>query len=88
MTYFREAALAQLHDVTLVNRSTSEDPVRRAKAPIRAIEVVRMPLLDLIYAWRLCTLFKYSYDTPMLTAILYPFSLAFEWHVLAQWAAP
>ena len=48
VTYSHAAALAQLHDVTLVARSSVEDALRRAKAPFRAIEVVRMPLLDRI----------------------------------------
>src|SRR5512132_2725385 len=45
VTYSHAAALAQLHDVALVIGSPTEDPVRRAKAPFRAIEVVRMPFL-------------------------------------------
>ncbi len=45
------AALAKLHDVTLVVGSPVEDQVRRAKAPFRTIEVVRMPLLERIYDW-------------------------------------
>jgi glycosyltransferase involved in cell wall biosynthesis len=79
VTYSHAAALAQLHDVTLVIGSPSEAPVRRANAPFRTIEVVRMPLLERIYAWSLRRLFKYNFDTQMLTAFLYPFSLAFEW---------
>src|SRR5437763_2571592 len=80
VTYSHAAALAQLHDVALVIGSPSEDPVRRAKAPFRTIEVVRMPLLERIYAWSLRRIFKYNYDTQILTAFVYPFSLAFEWH--------
>src|SRR5438128_5544013 len=80
VTYSHAAALAQLHDVALVIGSPSEDPVRRAKAPFRTIEVVRMPLLERIYAWSLRRIFKYNYDTQILTAFGYPFSLAFEWH--------
>src|SRR5438309_3169702 len=79
VTYCHAAALAQLHDVALVVGSPSEDPVRRAKAPFRSIEVVRMPLLERIYAWSLRRIFKYNYDTQVLTAFGYPFSLAFEW---------
>ena len=51
VTYSHAAALAQLHDVAFVVRSSVEDPVRRAKAPFRAIEVIRMPWLERIYAW-------------------------------------
>ena len=74
VTYSHAAALAQLHDVTLVVRSPSEEPVRRAKAPFRAIEVVRMPLLDRIYAWSLRRIFKYNFNNQALTAFRYPFS--------------
>jgi glycosyltransferase involved in cell wall biosynthesis len=79
VTYSHAAALAEIHDVTLAVRSPVEDAVRRAKAPFRAIEVVRMPLLERIYSWILRRVFQYNYDTQMFTAFLYPFSLAFEW---------
>jgi hypothetical protein len=36
VTYSHAAALAQLHDVTLVIGAPTEDPVRRANAPFRA----------------------------------------------------
>jgi glycosyltransferase involved in cell wall biosynthesis len=84
VTYSHAAALAQLHDVALVLGSPSEDPVRRAKAPFRAIEVVRTPWLDRIFAWSLRRIFKYNYDTQVLTAFCYPFSLAFEWRAWRQ----
>src|ERR1017187_1237448 len=80
VTYSHAAALARLHDVTLVARSRVEDALRRAKAPFRAIEVVRMPMLDRIFAWGLSRIFKYNYDTQLLTAFQYPFSVVFEWH--------
>ena len=79
VTYSHAAALAQLHDVTLVARAPVEDAVRRAKAPFHAIEVVRMPLLERIYAWCFRRIFKNNYDSPAWTAFKYPFYLAFEW---------
>src|SRR5438552_1003079 len=84
VSYCHAAALAKLHDVALVIGSPTEDPVHRAKAPFRSIEVVRMPLLERIYAWSLRRIFKYNYDTQVLTAFGYPFSLAFEWHAWRQ----
>ena len=84
VTYSHAAALAQLHDVALVIRSPSEENVRRAKAPFRTIEVVRMPLLERIYAWCLRRIFKYNFDTQVLTAFGYPFALAFEWFAWRQ----
>jgi len=84
VTYSHAAALAQLHDVTLVIGSPSEDPVRRAKAPFRTIEVVRMPLLERIYSWSVRRIFKLNFYTQVLTAFGYPFSLAFEWYAWRQ----
>lgn len=82
--YSHAAALAQLHDVTLVARLPVEASLRRANAPFRAIEVVQMPLLERVYAWSLRRVFKYNFDTQVLTAFLYPFSVAFEWHAWRQ----
>src|SRR5437899_1733744 len=84
VSYCHAAALAQLHDVALVVRSPVEDRVRRAKAPFRAIEVVRMPLLERIYAWSFRTIFMSNWDSQWVTAFSYPFSLAFEWHAWRQ----
>src|ERR1700731_4564058 len=84
VTYSHAAALAQLHDVTLVVGSPVEDNVRRAKAPFRTIEVVRMPMLERIYAWSLRWIFRYNFTSQALTAFGYPFSLAFEWRAWRQ----
>jgi glycosyltransferase involved in cell wall biosynthesis len=84
VTYCHAAALAQLHDVTLVVKSSVEDPVRRAKAPFRSIEVVAMPWLERIYAWSLRWIFKYNFTSQALTAFGYPFSLLFEWRAWRQ----
>jgi glycosyltransferase involved in cell wall biosynthesis len=79
VTYCHAAALAELHDVTLVARSPVEDALRRAGAPFRSIEVVRMPWLERIYAWSLRRIFRHNYTSQVLTAFGYPFHLAFEW---------
>ena len=84
VTYSHAAALAQLHDVTLVVRSPVEDSVRRAKAPFRTIEVVRMPWLERTYAWSFRRIFKSNYDSQAVTALGYPFSVAFEWRAWRQ----
>jgi glycosyltransferase involved in cell wall biosynthesis len=84
VTYSHAAALAQLHDVTLVARSSVLDALRRAKAPFRAIEVIRTPLLDRIFAWSFRWIFKCNYDSQALTAFKYPFALAFEWRAWRQ----
>ncbi len=84
VTYSHAAALAQLHDVSLAVRSTVEDNVLRAKAPFRSIEVVRMPLLERIYAWCFRNIFKSNFASQAVTAFGYPFALAFEWHAWRQ----
>lgn len=80
VTYCHAAALAQIHEVTLVARAPVEDALRRANAEFRAIEVIRMPMLERFYAWSLRKIFKYNYDSQVLTAFAYPFSVAFEWY--------
>jgi len=84
VTYSHAAALAQLHDVSLVVRSPNEDAVRRAKAPFRSIEVVRMPRLERIYDWGFRRIFKSNFASQAVTAFGYPFALAFEWHAWRQ----
>jgi glycosyltransferase involved in cell wall biosynthesis len=84
VTYSHAAALAELHDVTLAVRSTVEDPVRRAKAQFRTIEVVRMPWLERIYAWCFRRIFKSNFASQAVTAFGYPFALAFEWRAWRQ----
>jgi len=84
VTYSHAAALAQLHDVSLVVGSRVEEPVRRAKAPFHTIEVVRTPWFDRINDWSLRRIFRYNYASQALTAFGYPFSLAFEWSAWRQ----
>ena len=84
VTYYHAAALAQLHDVTLVARATGEDTLRRAKAPFRAIEAIKTPRLDRIFEWGFRRIFKSNYDSQALTAFKYPFSIAFEWFAWRQ----
>lgn len=84
VTFSHAAALAQRHEVTLVVRSAVEDPVRRAKAPFRIIEVIRQPWLERFYAWSLRRIFKYNFNNQALTAFGYPFHLAFEWRAWRQ----
>lgn len=79
VTYSHAAALAELHDVTLVIRDAVEAHLRRARAPFRAIEVVRTKLLDRIFNWSFRRIFRSNYSSQAVTAFRYPFYLAFEW---------
>lgn len=84
VTYSHAAALAQLHDVTLVAGEPVEAPLRRSNAPFRAIEIVRTPLLDRIFSWMFRKILRSNYDSQLRTALSYPFSLAFEWKAWRQ----
>jgi glycosyltransferase involved in cell wall biosynthesis len=84
VTYSHAAAHARLHDVTFVIGSDTEEKVRRANAPFRAIEVVRMPWLEAFHEWCMRRVFKYNFDTQTRTAFNYPFALAFEWRTWRQ----
>jgi len=79
VAYCHAAALAELHDVTLVIKTSVEEHVRRANGPFRSIEVIRMPRLERIQAWGFRHIFKSNFDSQALTAFGYPFFLTFEW---------
>jgi glycosyltransferase involved in cell wall biosynthesis len=82
--YSHAAALAEIHDVTLVIGSPVEDHVRSAKANFRRIEVVRMDKLERMRLWAFRRIFKSNYDSQALTAFAYPFVVAFEWFAWRQ----
>lgn len=84
VAYCHAAALAQLHDVTIVARESVEDALRRAKAPFRGIEVVRTQRLDNTFAWCFRRIFRSNYDSQLVTAFRYPFAIAFEWQAWRQ----
>src|SRR5215831_11555484 len=84
VSYRHAAALAKLHDVTLVVRGPVEASVRRDNAPFRSIEVVRMPSFDRIHAWGFQKILKSNFDSQAVTAFGYPFSIAFEWYAWRQ----
>jgi glycosyltransferase involved in cell wall biosynthesis len=84
VTFSHAAALAQIQDVTLVARARVENALRRAKAPFRAIEVVRMPRLERLSDWAFRHIVRGNWDSQVLTAVGYPFSLAFEWYAWRQ----
>ena len=88
VSFYHAAALAKLHDVTMVAHSSVEAPLRRSKAPFRSIEVVKTPLLDRIFNWGLRRIFKYNYDSQSLTAFRWPFAVVFEWRAWRQLRQP
>lgn len=80
VTYSHAAALAKLHDVSLVIGTPKEQSVRREGGPFRTIEVVRMPAVERMDAWIFKTILRSNFDTQALTLLGYPSSLAFEWY--------
>jgi glycosyltransferase involved in cell wall biosynthesis len=84
VTYSHAAALAKLHDVSLVIRAPVEERVRSAQAEFRSIEVVQMPTLERIWAWTFRTILRNNYDSQVLTALNYPLSIAFESYAWRQ----
>jgi glycosyltransferase involved in cell wall biosynthesis len=84
VAYCHAEALAKLHDVTLVVGAPVESNVRRANGPFHSIEVIRMPILERIYAWSFRRIFKSNFTSQALTAFGYPFALAFEWYAWRQ----
>ena len=84
VTYCHAAALARLNDVTLVIETPVEQAVRSVPSEFRSIEVVRMPNLERLWEWGLRRIFRYNYDSQVLTAFRIPFSIAFEWYAWRQ----
>ena len=84
VTYSHAAALAKLHNVSLVVGAPTENNVRRAQAPFHSIEVVRMPWLERLQDWGFRNIFKSNFDSQAVTAFAYPFSIAVEWYAWRQ----
>jgi glycosyltransferase involved in cell wall biosynthesis len=82
VTYSHAAALARLHDVTLVAGAHVEDDLRRANAPFLAIEVVRIPAV--LQRIKDAALRRVRPDSQMKTALGYPLALVFEWMAWRQ----
>src|SRR5687767_4742022 len=77
--YSHAAALARLHEVTLVVRADYKEAVSRARASFASVEAISIPWLDRFYSWCIRRIFGYDYGSHVLTAFNYPFCLAFEW---------
>jgi glycosyltransferase involved in cell wall biosynthesis len=84
LSFSQSEALARLHDVTLVIRSSREKSVRRRQGPLHSIEIIRLPRLEGIYAWSIRWLFRNQFTSRALTAFGYPFAVAFEWQAWRQ----
>lgn len=84
ISYLHAAALAKIHDVSLVVGAPSAENVRRANGPFRSIEVIEQPKTDGLYDWSFRNIFRNNYASQALTGFSYPFTLAFEWNAWRQ----
>ena len=86
VTYCHAAALAKLHDVTLVARSSVEHDLRRANAPFRAIDQGRQNAIcsDRISNWVFRWVLNSNPESQARTGLQYPFHIAFEWSAWRQ----
>lgn len=82
--YSQAQALARLHDVTLVVRSSCEDAVRGRLGAVHSVEVIRLGWLERIYAWGIHWIFRDNYYDQVLQALFYPLSVALEWQAWRQ----
>ena len=82
--YSQAQALARLHDVTLVIRSSCENAVRRRQGAIRSLEVIRLAWLERLYAWIIHWVFRDNYYDQVLQTLFYPLSVALEWQAWRQ----
>ena len=87
IAYSQAQALARLHDVTLVIGASNEHAVRRKQGTLHSVEVVRVPLIDRVFAWSVKRVFKNNYNNQLLQAFIRPFSLLFEWQAWRQMRA-
>ena len=79
--YHHSAALAHMHEVTLVTHRENAEAVARKKVPFAAIVPCGLGTGDRIFAWGIRRIFKYDYGSQALTAFRLPFYWAFEWKV-------
>jgi glycosyltransferase involved in cell wall biosynthesis len=82
--YSQAQALAQLHDVTLVIRSSRETALAGRNGALQSVEVIRQPSLERIYAWSRRWIFKNNSESHALAAYRYLFHIAFEWQAWRQ----
>lgn len=82
--YSQAQALARLHDVTLVIRSSCEEAVRRRQGSIHNVEVIRLCWPERVYAWTVRRIFKNNYNSQYLQVFFYLLCIASEWQAWRQ----
>lgn len=77
--YHHSAALARLHEVTLLTHEDNVEAIAKHCPDFKAIIGLELGWMDRIFAWMMKTIFKYDYGSQALTAVRLPFYWAFEW---------
>ncbi len=73
------AALARLHEVTLVTHAENCEAIARHCSDYKEIVGIELGRIDSLFAWLMRVVFKYDYGSQALTAVRIPFYWAFEW---------
>ena len=82
--YSQAQALARLHDVTLVIRSSCEVAVRRGQGAVHSVEAIKLAWLERMYAWIIHWVFRDNYYDQVLQTLFYPLSVVLEWQAWRQ----
>lgn len=82
--YHHSAALARIHEVTLVTHQSNCEAIERQRVPFHRVIPFELGRADLFFAWMMRKVFKFDYGSQALTAFRLPFYWAFEWKVWRQ----
>lgn len=78
--YHHSAALAKIHEVTLLTHEENREAIERQGDGFKEIIGLELGRLDQVFAWLMRVVFKYDYGSQALTAVRIPFYWAFEWY--------
>ncbi len=73
------AALAELHDVTLVTHYANREAILKSEAPFQELIAISLGFWERVYNWFFHRVFKGNHGSQMLTAFRIPFYWAFEY---------
>lgn len=77
--YQHSAALARLHDVTLVTHFANEDAIQSRDAGFKEVKAISLGIWESFYTWCFIHIFKRNFGSQILTAFRIPFYWGFEW---------
>ncbi|RZA25798.1 MAG: glycosyltransferase family 1 protein [Proteobacteria bacterium] len=85
--FHHSAALAHIHDVTLVTHIANEKAILSAKAPFKRVQSIDLGVFETFYNWCFAHVFRGDHGSQILTAFRIPFYWAFEWFTYRIFAA-